>query len=75
MLLQITLALQVVIGGFLFLIMFSEYRGKPFNIRLALQHQAILFIVLFVFALFSSGDDSNVEWVESTHGGQWVEMD
>jgi len=74
-LLEITFAIQIVVGGFLFILMYSEYRGKPFNFKLALQHQLILFVILLVFGLFSLGDDSNVEWVETPHGGQWVEME
>jgi cytochrome bd-type quinol oxidase subunit 2 len=70
----VTLIMQVVVGGFFFLLMYSKYNEKPFNFKLALQHQILIFIVLFIICLFSSGDDSNTEWVETPNGGQWVEM-
>ena len=73
-LLKITFVIQSVVGGFLFLLMYSEYSGKPFDWKKALTHQFILFIVLIVIGLFSMNDNSNVEWVETPHGGQWVEM-
>lgn len=68
-----TIPIYLLFGGFAFIVRFRNKGVMEQDLRSFLVDQVLIFASLFLIGLISIGDESDLMWIETSHGGYYVE--